>query len=190
MRTSCVLAVFVLAVLTLGVLADTITGEIKLSAAITHTGSATASSLTETISDPWKWGASTAFMGTNGSPTGLSRIYVSSTTIAGSGTNTIDLYSSTLDSFGSPLAFSAVKFIWFAPSNTTSSSMTILPASSAGFTNWTESTTGNKIRSGGLLAIMAPDAGGYAVSNGACDSISIINGSTNSGSYVLFVGGI
>lgn len=175
---------------TVVVLADTITGEIKLSTAITHTGSGTASTLTETITDPWKWGSSTAFIGTNGSATGLSRVYVSSTSIAGSGTNTVDLFSSTLDSFGSVLAFSSVKFIWFAPSNTASSTMTIRPALSSGFTNWTESASGNKVRSGGLLSIMAPDAGGYSVSDGVCDSIIIVNGSTNAGSYVLFVGGI
>ena len=172
-------------------MADDISGTIKAGIALTHAGSGTASTLTESLSDPWKWGNTTSIIGTNGSATGLGKLYVTSATIVGSGTNSLDFYGSLTDSFGVALNFSKIKLLFAAPSNSmaTVQTVTIRPAAANGFTNWTDSVVGVTIRCGGAMILAAPDAVGYVVSNGVCDAMEVVNNSTNAATVKIVIAG-
>jgi hypothetical protein len=172
--------------------ADDIGGTIKLAVALSHGGTNTISSLSESVTDPWKWSGDNSSIGTNGSESGMTRLYLQAGTLTSLGTNTIDLQSATVDSFGNALAFTKVKFIWFCPTIATApyQSLIIRPATAAGLTNWTEGTSGVKVQSGGIFAYMAPNTNAIAVAAGACDSLEIVNTVTNSASYSLYIGGM
>jgi hypothetical protein len=117
-------------------------------------------------------------------------LYIVSSNIVAGGTNTHDLYGANVDSFGSPANFSKVKFIWFFPSNATGYSMELRPSETAGMTNWLANVTnGVTVQHKGALAIMAPNATAYAISNGVCDSVTVVNSWTNAGRYTLYFGG-
>lgn len=170
--------------------ADTIEGNIKIATLMTHYGGSGASTLTESLSDPWLWAGTSGAIGTNGSAEGLTRLYIVVSNIVAGGTNTHDLYGTSVDSFGQSVTFSKVKFIWFCPSNAVGYSMAMRPAESAGLTNWlADVTNGVVVQHKGALALMAPNATAYAVSNGVCDSITVVNSWTNTGRYTLYFGG-
>jgi len=181
-----------MAALCITTLADDIGGTIKLAVSLAHGGTNTISSLSESVTDPWKWAGGNSNIGTNGSESGMTRLYLQSGTLTSFGTNTIDLQSATVDSFGNALAFTKVKFIWFCPTIATApyQSLIIRPATAAGLTNWTESTSGVKVQSGGVFAYMTPNTNAIAVAAGACDSLEIVNTVTNSASYSLYIGGM
>jgi hypothetical protein len=173
-------------------LADDISGSIKLAVSLAHAGTNTISSLSESVTDPWKWGGENPVIGTNGSETGMTRIYLQAGSVSSLGTNTIDLYSATVDSFGNALAFAKVKFIWFCPTIATApyQSLVIRPATANGLTNWTDGTSGVKVQSGGVFAYMVPNTNAIAVVNGSCDSLEIVNTVTNAGTYSIYIGGM
>lgn len=171
------------------VMADDISGTIKAGISISHAGSGTASTLTETLSDPWKWGASTAIIGTNGAATGLSKLYVSDATIAASGTNTLDLYGALTDSFGVAVNLARVKLLLIAPANAMAGqSVTLRAAAANGLTNALDA-TGVSVLCGGAFFLAAPTAIGYTVSNGVCDTIEVINDSTNAATCKVIIAG-
>jgi hypothetical protein len=184
-----VMAGALVAALCCTVLSDDISGTIKAGISINHSGSGTASTLTETLSDPWKWGTSTAIIGTNGSATGLSRLYVASASIVAAGTNTLDLYGALTDSFGAAFSLARVKLVLIAPSNSIAAQTVTLRAAAAnGLTNALDA-TGVSVRCGGTFFLAAPDAIGYSVSNGVCDTIEVINDSTNAATCKIIIAG-
>jgi hypothetical protein len=171
--------------------ADDISGNIKIAASLTHLGSVTASTLTETLSDPWLWATSTARVGTNGAATGLTKIYAAETAIAAGGTNALDLYGTLLDSFGATVNMAKVKLMFLSFSNSmTSASVTLAPGAANGFTNWNDgATAGVKISAGGAFFLAAPNAVGYPVSDGGCDALQVVNNATNAGSVKVIIAG-
>jgi hypothetical protein len=171
--------------------ADDISGTVKVSTSLTHLGSPTASTLTETLSDPWLWAGTTARLGTNGAATGLTRIYAAETAIGAGGTNALDLYGTLLDSFGAAINMAKVKLMFVSYSNAmASATVTLAPGAAAGFTNWNSGLTeGVKISAGGAFFLAAPNATGYPVSNTACDALQLVNNSTNAGSVKVIIAG-
>jgi len=169
--------------------ADDITGTIKAGISLTHAGSGTASTLTETLTDPWKWGNTSAIIGTNGSATGLSVLYVANPTIAATGTNSLDLYGVLVDSFGSTVNMLKVKLLLIAPSNSMAGQSVTFRASAAnGMTN-AIGVAGTTVQCGGAFLLAAPTAAGYTVSNGVCDSVEIVNDSTNAAGCKIIIAG-
>jgi len=167
--------------------ADTISGKIAVkTSTVTHTGTSLASTLTEYLPDAFLWAGDSDTIGGTGTASYVSRLLVSSSTIAASGTNTIDLYGAVLDSFAQTANFVRVKGFIFTPTNTVAAPQIIRPAGSAGFTNWTESTSGVSVRSGGCFVYFAPDTNGLPVSNAVCDSVEIVNTGTNAGGYRIY----
>lgn len=167
--------------------ADTISGRIKIDTSdVTHTSSSTASMLTEYLPDAFLWAGTTDRIGDTGTVSYISRLLVSAGTIVANGTNTIDLYGGLLDSFAQTANFVRVKGFIFVPTNSVAAAQIIRPASASGFTNWTESTSGVSVRSGGAFAMFAPDATGFPVSNGVCDTVEIVNTGTNAGGYRVY----
>ena len=171
------------------VMADDIRGTIKTAVSLTHISGATASTVYETISDPWTWGATSANVGTNGAANDLNMVYISNATIAGSGTNTLDLYGTLLDSFGATLNFARIKLLIVAPTNAMAGqSVTLLASAANGMTNALPA-TGNPVLCGGVFFLAAPTAIGYTVSNGVCDVIDIRNDSTNAAVVKVVIAG-
>jgi hypothetical protein len=166
--------------------ADSITGTLKIGATLTRTGG-TASYLTESVADPASW--SVTANTTNA--TGASVLYVRQGSLAGSETNAIDLYGALVDSFGQTVNMARVKWLCLTVTNAATSVRVVQlrPATTAGLTNWCDGATGIAVRSPGAFAIFAPDTTGYPVSNAVCDSLEVVNMSTNAAGYELFVVG-
>jgi hypothetical protein len=166
--------------------ADTYTGTISVSPAIVHQ-STTASSLMESLSTVYSYTISSG----TGNVAYVNCLYTKSGTIVAAGTNTIDLYGTVLNSFGSTLNVVRVKGMILCPSNSVGSPVIFRPSTSGGFTNWTADTSadGVKVRSGGCFAIFAKDTTAYPVTATTCDSLDIVSTATNSTTYSLYIFG-
>lgn len=171
--------------------ADNITGRIRINPAITHTGTGTASTLTEVLENTYQWNG-TAIIGTNGSAAGLNKLWVYSGTIGGGATQSFDLAGGVTNSFGATLTFSRVKLMQICPSNSMANPQTVLlrPAHANGFASWQSGTNdGQRVFAGGAWAVMAPTTNAYAVTAGTGDLLEIVNESTNAASYFLYIAG-
>ena len=171
--------------------ADNITGRIRVAPNLTHTGTGSASTLTEVLSDSYLW-AETGIVGTNGSAAGLNKLWVYSGSLAGGATNTFDLAGGVTNSFGQVLTFAHVKFLLLAPSNSMAVAQSVLlqPAPANGWGSWMSTTTSAaRVYSGGAWAVFAPCTNAYAVTAGTGDLIDIINESTNAATYRLYIAG-
>ena len=179
---------FLAALATAGIIyADTISGRIGIkTSTVTHTGTATASTLTEYLPDAFLWAGDSDLIGSTGTASYISRLLVSSATIAAGATNTIDLYGAVLDSFAQTANFVRVKGFIFTPTNVVAAPQIIRPAGSGGFTNWCNTTEGVTVRSGGCFAYFVPDTNGLPVSNTVCDSVEVVNTGTNAGGYRVY----
>jgi hypothetical protein len=187
-KLAAIAAGFVLCGCGIAIGASAISGRLYVLSTVTHT-SGTASTLTEELGNPWYWGGGIGTLGTNGSATGLSKLYVSDATIAASGTNTIDLYGALTDSFGATVNMSKVKLLLIAPSNAMAGqSVTLRASASNGMTNALPA-SGNSVLCGGAFFLAAPTAIGYSVSNGVCDTIEVINDSTNAATVKVIIAG-
>jgi len=132
----------------------------------------------------WSW---THTSGTNANQ--MTDIWAKTVTIAGSGTNSIDLAGGVTNSFGDVLTFSRVNMLTVVASSTNSAPVAVGGAASAAFASWLGSSSDAVIvRPGGLLVVAAPDITGYAV--GTNSVLQIVNQSTNSVSVTVSVGGI
>ena len=119
----------------------------------------------------------------------MTDIWAKTVTIAGSGTNSIDLAGGVTNSFGDVLTFSRVNMLTVVASSTNSAPVTVGGAASAAFASWLGSSSDAVIvRPGGLLVVAAPDITGYAV--GTNSVLQIVNQATNAVSVTVSVGGI
>jgi hypothetical protein len=176
-------------------LADDITGSIKIAPNLTHSGAGSASTLTETISDVWKWAGTSATVGTGTTATAISKMYVVvSNGIPAGATNTVDLYGGVYDSFGTLFSPSQVKGFIFCPTNSLSvltngyQSMLIRPSSANGWATWMSTTTSAiRVKAGGMFALMAPCTNAYAVTATTGDLLETVNESTNACGYSLYI---
>jgi hypothetical protein len=175
--------------------ADTITGSIKLSPNLTHEGAGTASDLTETISDVWKWAGTSATIGTQGLATALTKMYVTTSNgIPAGATNQVDLYGALYDSFGNLFQPTKVKGFIFCPTNSLNvasngyQSMLIRPGSANGWATWMSTTTSAiRVYATGMFALFAPTTNAYAVTATTGDILETVNESTNACGYRLFI---
>ena len=173
-------------------LADEITGTIRISPTITHNGANAAADLTETISDVWKWAGTSATIGTQGLATALTKMYVAvSNNFPAGATNTLDLYGGLTDSFGNSFTPAKVKGFIFCPTNNMTvppQSMLVRPDHSAGWRSWMD-TTGSAVRvfSGGAFALFAPVTNAYTVTDATADTLTLINESTNQCGYKIYI---
>lgn len=179
-------------VLAIASFADEISGTIRFNPSIVHEGAGSASTLSETITDVWRWNGTSASIGTNGTASDLTAIYAAvSNNMPGGATNTVDLSGAVNDSFGNPLNMTRVKLFVFVPTNAANqaATFTIRPAASAGFTNWCNDAGGVIIPCGGIMKLANPTTNWWPVTGGACDSLEIVNNATNAGGYKLIIAG-
>ena len=172
--------------------ADNITGFIRIDPNITHSGTGTGSTLSETFNNVFRW-AGTGAIGTNGSAAGMNKLVILTATISGGATQTWDLAGGVTNSFGQVLTFARVKMLVGTTSNsmtTAAQSILVQPAPANGWGSWLSTTqAAQRIYSGGGWAIMAPCTNAYAVTAGTGDLLDVINESTNAAQYWLYIGG-
>ena len=185
-------AVLLAATITAWLYADEITGNIRVAPSLTHTGTGI-SDLTETISDVWKWAGASSAVGTNGTATALTCMYVgSSNGIPAGATGTVDICGAVADSFGKTFSPVKIKGFIFCPSNSmvAPQSMLIRPAPENGWATWMSgTTTAVRAWAGGCVAFFAPNTNAYAVTAGTGDLLETVNESTNACSYRLYLFG-
>jgi hypothetical protein len=172
--------------------ADEISGTIRFNPSILHEGVGVASTISETVTDIWRWGGTSASIGTNGSAAGMSKLWVYGGTISGGATQSFDLAGGVTNSFGATLTFARVKMMVLCPSNSMAVAQSVLlrPAPANGFASWQSGTNdGARVFSGGAWAVMAPQTNAYAVTPGTGDLLEIANESTNAATYRLYIGG-
>jgi hypothetical protein len=170
--------------------ADTITGTARVEMNITHTGTNTATTVTEELVNVYKWGGTGAF-GTNGAAAGVGRMYAATLSLGAGATNTLDLAGSLTDSFGASLTFARVKFLSITPSNSMAVAQSVLvrPAPANGWATWMSTTTSAvRVWSGGcVVPVMCPQTNAPAVTAGTGDLLDIVNESTNAATVTVII---
>lgn len=111
-------------------------------------------------------------------------------TLADSATEDLDLAGSLTNGLGVTVALARVKFIYIKNRSTTQV-LSVGGAASNQFINWVgDATDVIKIRPGGFLLLVAPDATGYAVTASTGDKLKIANGAAGqSADYDIVIGG-
>jgi len=118
------------------------------------------------------------------------RIWHDERTIAASGTDDLDLSGVLSDPFGATITLARVKGILISAAVTNSNNVVVGTGSNP-LINWLTGTTpAVVVRPGGLLAVVAPDATGYAVTAGTGDILRIANsaGGTSVTYQIVIIG--
>ncbi len=112
------------------------------------------------------------------------KIWSDSRTIAASGTDDLDLAGVLTDSFGATITLARVKGIFVFASSANSNNV-VVGGGSNPLVNWLTGTTpAVVVRPGGMLAVWAPDATGYAVTASTADILRVAN--SGAGSSVTY----
>jgi hypothetical protein len=165
--------------------AESVSGSLSVVNNLTHTGPSTLSSAKETFSQLVSWTV------TSGDSTNqMNALWHDRRTIAGSTNETIDISGGITNAFGTVLNLTEVKFFVIRPASTNDSTISVGGAAANAFTNWVaDATDAVRVRAGGTLILLAPDATGYGVDAGTGDALLVSNDSTNSATYDIYVGG-
>lgn len=176
-----------LSVLAGAVIADTITGNVRVTPNITHNGSGSASSFRETISSLQSW----TVAGTTNN-TSLTKLWVKHDVLPSSGSTNYDLHTSMNDSFGQAVNFAKVRFFAVVTASSNAAPIGIGGAASGALTNWVgDASDIVKVPQGSGFYLFAPDATGFVVSNGVSDTLAVTNYSSASNAYYdIYIGGL
>jgi hypothetical protein len=119
----------------------------------------------------------------------VNRMWSDERTLAASATEDLDLVGTLIDPFGQAITFARVKALFVAANPANANNVVVGGAASNGFTTWASGTTPAVIvRPGGLFALMAPDATGYAVTASTGDLLKVTNsGAGTSVTYQIVV---
>lgn len=120
----------------------------------------------------------------------VNEVFSDTRTLADSASENLDLAGSLTNAFGVTVALARVKFI-FIRNKSSTQVLSVGGAASNQFINWVgDPTDVVKIRPGGFLLLVAPDATGYAVTAGTGDLLKIANGNAGqSTDYDIVIGG-
>jgi hypothetical protein len=110
------------------------------------------------------------------------RIFTDRRTLAASATENLDLAAVLLDAFGTAITFARVRALIVAAADANTNNVLVGGAASNGFINWVSDTSDVVVvRPGGLFALIAPDATGYAVTAATGDILKITNSAGTTG---------
>lgn len=112
-------------------------------------------------------------------------------TLTASSTENLDLSGSLLDAFGNTLAFTKIKAMVVLAASTNTNDVLVGGASSNGFiTPFADATDIARVRPGGLLVMVSPDATGFAVTAATGDLLKVANsaGSTSVTYTIILIG--
>lgn len=144
-----------------------------------------------TVSLPLQYNATQQF--TDGIGAGQAqKIFTDTRTLGASGTENLDLNGVLADAFGTLLAFTKVKalVVKAAPGNT--NDVLVGGAAANGFVApFGDATDFVKVKPGGVLVLVAPDANGYTVTPATADLLKITNSAAGTGvTYDIAIVGI
>lgn len=115
--------------------------------------------------------------------------YGAGRSIAGSGTDVLDLAGVLTDAFGAVLTFTKVKAIVILPAATNASTLKMGGGTNPIVSLFNAGTDKLVLRPGGLFVLACTDATGYAVVATTGDNITITNDSASASTYdILIVG--
>lgn len=118
-----------------------------------------------------------------------SKGYSAPRTLAASATDALDLAGGLTDAFGATITFTKIKTLIVKAAETNTGNLTIgggtTPANS-----WLGSATDKVVlKPGGIFALGASDANGYAVTNTSADLLNIVNTVAASAAYEILIAG-
>jgi len=117
----------------------------------------------------------------------MNQLWSSQRTLTNGANETINILGGITNSFGSALTMSEVRLISFSSASANTDQITIGGASANAFSSWLGDPSDTvKLRPGGYLLAIAPDATGYAVSTNG--NIKVSNDGTNSVIYDVYIG--
>lgn len=100
----------------------------------------------------------------------------------------LDLAGGLTNGFGQTVTFTKVKLLSIEASSTNTQTVDVGGAAGTQFVNWVANSSDIvKVRPGGVLILVAPDATGYAVGAGTADLLKIKAGATASVTYKIVV---
>lgn len=112
----------------------------------------------------------------------IKSMFTDQRTLSASATEDLDLAGSLTDVYGATITFTKVKLLMVRAASGNTNDVLVGGAGSNGFTSWVgDATDVVKVKPGGSLILVAPDATGYAVTAGTGDLLTITNsaGSTS-----------
>lgn len=112
-------------------------------------------------------------------------------TLAASGTENLDLAATLLDAFGVAITFTKVKALIIKASAANTNDVVVGGhATAACFSFFGAATHTMKVKPGGMIALVAPDANGYAVTAATADMLTVTNsaGGTSITYDVIIIG--
>lgn len=154
-------------------MAKTFTGSFKVSATGTLVNSSDLTSDTSYLNYSKSY---SIVNGTSGDMANM--VWTDTRTISASGSDDLDLAGVLADSYGAAITFTKIKgFIISAASANTN--LVLVGGNTNGFVNWVADKTDIiKVRPGGVFALYANDATGYAVTASTGDILTIANSSS------------
>jgi|TARA_Y100000034_G_scaffold132026_1_gene194057 hypothetical protein len=108
--------------------------------------------------------------------------------LAGSTSEELDLAGGLTDAFGNTITMTAVKGLIIKAASTNGDNIEVGGSAANGFINWVGDATDKiLIPPGGTFALIAPDAGGFAVTAGTGDLLKINNADASGASYTITI---
>jgi len=140
-----------------------------------------------TINAPLSY--SKTFTLTSGTSTNQAQqMFTDSRALAASTSESIDLAASLTNGFGQTITFTAIKCIYIENLSTSTTTFSIGGAASNQFINWVADASDIiKIRPGGCVLLMAPDATGYAVTAATGDILKVLNDHSAEQTYKIVI---
>lgn len=113
-------------------------------------------------------------------------------TLAASGTENLDLAATLLDAFGAAITFTKIKALIIKASAANTNDVVVGGhATAACFSFFNAATDKLKVKPGGMIALVAPDVNGYAVTTTTADMLTVTNSAAGTGiTYDVIIIGV
>lgn len=119
-------------------------------------------------------------------------VFTDTRTLAASATEDLDLNGALTDAFGATIAFTKVKALIITADGGNTNDVVVGGAASNGAVSFFGAATDKvKVKPGGMFALVAPDANGYAITAATGDLLKIANSTSGSAvTYTIIVIGV
>lgn len=112
----------------------------------------------------------------------VQQVFADTRTLAASGTENLDLSGTLTNAFGATIAFTKVKALVIRAAAANTNDVLVGGAgANACFSFFNASTDKVRVKPGGVMALVAPDANGYAVTAATADLLTVANGGAGTG---------
>ena len=117
----------------------------------------------------------------------MNQLWVSRRTLASNAVETINIAGGITNSFGTVLTMAKVRLIWIGANSTNAGPILVGGADANTFSTWAGDDSDKvRIRPGGGVMLIAPDATGFAVSTNG--NLAVTNESAAAVSYDIYIG--